>query len=869
MGWSRFFRRSHWDDERAREIQSYIEIEVDENLARGMPPEEARYAAHKKFGNPAFIREQIYYMNTIGFVETLWLDARHALRSLRRSPAFTITAILTLTLGIGANTTIFSVVDAAVFRPIPYVNPDQLVDILEVMRRGTSEMNQYSGMSRQEYEDWRAQRHIFQGIERYTYPKEIMPGTDAQAVPIRVGGFSPGMPGLLGISPMLGRGFLPEEARQGNDAVVLLSEGFWARAFGADAGVLGKTVIIDKRSHAIVGIMPREFKVPPYAAADAWIPLTDQTDGASIIARLRPGLSLEQAAREVCLAAPKIGRQRRGQPWQDADIRAIGSLVQGERRTALLVLLGAVGFVLLIACANVANLLLARAVTLERETAIRAAIGAGRARLLRQFLIESLILAASGALAALLLAAGAVEIIPKILPSDLPLFSVHELALNGRVFAFTCALAFVTSLLCGLTPAFRASRACSRGGLVATNRIAGATRATRRLHAAFQGLQISLAIVLLTGAGLMANSFVRMTRTDPGFEADNLAVIVPSFSEKDYPARVQQKALSDRLQERIRTLPGVQSVTVSHGGAPPIGGLGGRFVTEDIVGADVNPRGLDLFYVPPDYFATLGIPFIAGRNFNAQDYPGAALVAIIDRRAAEHQWPGQNALGKHFRAGPYGPWQTVVGVVGTVKTNSYASAQNPYQVYLPLSQRENLFGMVLIVRTSGNPATIFAAVRDYTVAFERNVTLRRTATFDELYGRTLTTPRFYLILMSLFAAVALATAAVGVYGVLSYAVNRRTAEIGLRMALGGRPSDIRRLVANLMLPPLAGGILAGLFGAYWLTQLLRALLFQVTPHDPITMGLVVALMLAVGLVATYLPSRRACRIDPITALRVE
>ena len=869
MGWSRFFRRSQWDDERAREIQSHLEMEADENIARGMSPEEAQYAARRKFGNPTFIREQIYRMNTVGFFETLWLDLRYALRSLRRSPTFTITAILTLTLGIGANTTIFSVVDAAVFRPLPYRQPDQLVDILEVQRRGTSEMNMYSGMSREEFEDWRAQRQIFQGIERYKYPKEMMLGAAAQPEPIRVGALSPGMPGLLGIGPMLGRGFLAEEAKPGNDVVVLLSEGFWARAFGADAGVLGKTVIIDKRSYTAVGIMPREFKVPPYAAADAWFPLTDQTSGSSIIARLRPGLSFEQAAREVRLAAPQIGRQRRGKAWQDADIQAIHSLVQGDRRTTLLVLLGAVGFVLLIACANVANLLLARSVTLEREVAIRAAIGAGRARLLRQFLVESLVLAAFGALAALLLAAWAVHVIPQVLPSELPLFSVHELTLNGRVFGFTCALARVTGLLCGLTPAFRASRACGLGGLGTTNRIAGATRATHRLHAAFQGLQIGLALVLLAGAGLMANSFVRMMRTDAGFRADNLSVIMPSFSEKDYPARAQQQALSDRLQERFRTLPGVQSVTVSHGGAPPMGGLGGRFVTEDIVGADVNPGGLDLFYVPPDYFSTLGIPFIAGRNFNAQDGPGAALVAIIDRRAAEQRWPGRNALGKRFRAGPFGPWRTVVGVVGSVKTNSYASAQNLYQVYLPLSQRDNLFGMILIVRTSGNPATIFAAVRAHTDAVERNVTLRRTATFDELYGRTLVTPRFYLLLMSFFAAVALATAAVGVYGVLSYSTSRRTAEIGLRIALGARPRDIRRLVVRIMLAPVIGGILAGTLGAYWLSRLLGALLYQVTPHDPMTMISAAALMLAVALAATYLPSQRACRVDPTTALRVD
>ncbi len=807
-------------------------------------------------------------MKTIGFVDALLQDLRYALRSLRRTPPFTVTTILTLTLGIGANTTIFSVVDAAVFRPLPYREPDQLVDILEVQRRGTSEMTSYGSMTREIAEDWRAQRQIFQGIERYEDPKEMVLGLSDPPEVVRVGTLSPGMLHLLGVGPMLGRGFLSEEDKPGKDAVALLSEGFWARGFGADAGVLGKTVTLNKRSYTVVGIMPRKFKVPAYAAAEAWIPLPEHTAVSSIVARLRPGLAMEQAAREVRLAAPQIGWQRPGEGWQDADIRALSSPVHGDTRTTLLVLMGAVGFVLLIACANVANLMLARAVTLEREVAIRAAIGASPSRLLRQFLAESLVLAVSGALAALLLAAWAVRLIPWILPSGLPLFAVHELALNGRVFAFTSVLALATSLLCGLAPAFRASRARVPDSLVTTSRIAGSTRATRRLHAAFQGLQIGLALVLLTGAGLMANSFVRMIRTGTGYQAEGLALIMPSFSEKDYPTRAQQQSLPDRLQERIRAMPSVQSVTVSCG-APPIGGRGGRFITEDIVGGDVDPGGLDLFDVAPDFFSTLGIPFIAGRNFGVLDGPGTTPVAIIDHRAAEHRWPGQNALGKRFRTGAYGMWRTVVGVVRSIKTNSYASAKIRYQAYVPLSQRDNLLGVVLIVRTSGDPAAMFAAVRAYTAASEQNVTLRRTATFDELYGSTLITPRFYLLLMSLFAAVALVTAAVGVYGVLSYSVSRRTAEIGLRMALGARPRDIHRLVVRIMFAPLIGGILAGLMGARWLTQLLRALLYEVTPHDPVTIISVAVMMLAVALAATWLPSRRARRVDPITALRVE
>lgn len=843
-----------------------------------MPPEEARYAAYRKFGSVALIREEIYRMNAIGLVETLWQDLRYAFRSLRRSSGFTATAVLTLALGIGANTTIFSVTDAAVFRSLPYRDPDQLVDILKVERRGTSEENLYSGMTREDVAEWRAQKEIFQGIEQYTYPSEMVSGLHAGEEPIRIGRFSPGMAELLGVSPKLGRGFRPEEGQPGNNLVVLLSEGFWTSALGADPDVLGKTIPLDKQIYTVVGVMPSSFKVPATAAAAAWLPLSevperkDPTHGyVSVIARLRPGVNLVQAKHEVRLVAPRIGQPRPGHEWQDAEVKPISSLVVGDTRTILIILLGAVGFVLLIACANVSNLMLSRGVTRQREVAIRAAIGACRGRLLQQFLVESLVLSMAGALIAVILACWGVGLIPRILPPRLPLFAVHELAVNGRVLVFTCIAAILTCLLSGLTPALRAARRSLIYGLVGTDRIGGVTRGARRLHIVFQSLQVCLALVLLCGAGLMANSFVRMVYTETGFDARNLIFISPSLSAKNYATRSQQEAFFDQLQTRVRALPGVRSATISVG-APPASALGGRFITEDIVGTNVTAAALDLFFVTPDYFSSLGIPLIGGRNFSAQDGPAAPPVAIIDRLVAERTWPGQSALGKRFRSSPRGSWKTVVGVAGFVKTElfAYPSYQgNWFQAYLPLAQNNSLLGASLIVRTSGKSAPIIAAVRTLVTALDRNLTIRKAATFDDLYGASLITPRFYLILMSVLAAVALMTAAVGIYGVLSYSVSQRTPEIGIRIALGAEPRDIRRLVLRALLTPVLAGTAAGVFAAFWLTRLLRSLLYQVTSHDPVTIISVIGLMIFVSLVASFLPALRASRVDPMTALRAE
>ena len=816
-------------------------------------------------------------MNSIGFVESLWQDLRYALRSLRRNRGFAAAAIVTLALGIGANTTVFSVVDAAMFRPLPYRDPTRLVSIVWVAARGSAEQVTYvGGASLQEIADWRAQKQIFAGVEPSSRPRAKI-GPTGLLEPTAIAYISTGMLDLLGVQPTLGRGFLPEEGRPGNDLVALLSHGYWLREFGGDAAVVGKTVALDNHVYTVVGVMPRDF---PFAGKpNVYVPWTEKSGGdLSFTCRIRPGLDVAQAEREAALVSDRI-RYKGRVPWAKMTPEfwsysdRLSSRLSGEIRTALLIMMGAVGLVLLIACANVANLLLSRGATLQREVAIRSAIGASRGRLVRHFLVESTVLAAAGALAALLLTWWLTNAIPTLLPADLRrLFATYELALSKRVFTFTGTVTALTCLLSGLVPAFRATHRGAIGGLIGTGRTAGVTRATRRLHVCLQSLQVGLALVLLCGAGLMANSFVRMTLTESGFDTRNLCLVRVSLPP-NYPKGPERQAFYDQLLSIVKALPAVELATTATGTPATSLGFGsGRLFAEDALGASAEPWAAELCYAGPDYFSTLRIPIVAGRNFGPEDGPSSPPVAVIDHRAAEHYWPGQSALGRRLRAGSRAPWITVIGIAASVKTPAFTDP-DIFQIYRPISQGDSVAGGNLIIRTVGEPGPVLAQVRAQVVSLNPGARVSTAATFDELYSamdaKAAATPRFYLILMSIFAGVALATAAVGIYGILSYSVAQRFSEIGVRMALGATTHDIRRLVLRVVLAPVSTGIVSGVIASLWLTRLLRSLLYQIAPDDPITIISVASFLLLVSLAASYLPSRRATRIDPMAALRVE
>ena len=873
LRWFAFlFRRQTVENQLDTELEFHLEEETLGYVAAGMSPDDARRKARLEFGGLDQIKEECRDARPARWFEDFVQDAGYGCRVLARNPGFTIVVVVSLALGIGANTAIFSVVDAAVFRPLPYRDPDQLVDILQVEHRGTTEQVSFAGMmTREELADWQDQKQIFQGIEAYsTFRGTLFPGTP-QAEETLVERMSPGMLTFLGMGTIQGRGFSLEEARAGNDSVCLISEGLWNSAFGSDPSVLGKTLRIDARMLTIVGVVPAQFKLRPWSRTKIWLPLTERpdgegpgSDGVSIIARLRSGLSLDQAQRQAKLAADRLNRERpRSQKW-DVDLDPIGKPLAGQTRTALYVLLGAVGFVLLTACANVASLLLSRAATRQRELAIRAAVGAGQARLFRQFLVEGMLLSVAGAAAAVGLAWYGVRLLPKLLPPGLLLFAVQEATLDGRVFAFTGIIGIVTGLLCSLAPALRAARTSVIEGLVVTNRITGATPAIRRLLGTFQSLQVAFALVLLVGAGLMINTFVRMLRTPTGFDSDDLIQVSLSITKDAYPTRAQQDDFFDRLLSLAKNLPTIHSATIGTA-VPAADSYGCLFVTERMAGQSGTPGNADQFYVASDYFSTLGIPLVAGRTFGHEDGPKAPPVAVIDKGAAERYWPGESPLGRRFRPGPSAPWLTVVAVVGKVKTAQFAF-DDWYQVYLPLSQEEpRLYGS-LIVRTTGDPSQVLAVLRAQINALDRTARIREAATVDELYGRTVLTPRFYLILFSVFAGLALITASIGLYGITLFTVSRRTQEIGLRIAVGAGPGDVRSLVVRQALAPVVLGIGGGLIGAAYLTRFMRTLLYQVEPQDPLTLCAVSSAMLLIALAASYLPARRASRIDPITAL---
>ncbi|MBZ5498875.1 MAG: ABC transporter permease [Acidobacteriia bacterium] len=868
MGWSRFFRRRYWDDERAREIQSYIDIETDENIARGMSPEEARCAAHKKFGNGTYVREEIYRMNTIAFLESLWQDLRYTFRSLRRNPGFAATAIVTLALGIGANTAVFSVVDAVIFRPLPYRDPGQLVSISWARR--SSPQFPYIGLhSLEEIEDWRAQRQIFAGVEPFSAFHNVN-DTRGKVGMFSTNSISTQIPSMLGVQPWVGRSFLPEDGLPGRDQVALISYGYWAREFGSDPAALGKMVTLDNRVYTVIGVMPRNFEFPPGSRPDAWVPWTKESNGHmfSILGRLRPGIDIDQAQREAVLVSDRIHCfdqeiRRNGIP----SLSSIGRSLDPKARTALLVLLGAVGFVFLIACANVANLMLSRGATRQREIAIRAAIGASQGRLMRHFLTESLVLSVAGAVAALLLASFMTRLIFAVLPIGLQwLFMGYDSALDGRIIAFVGTITILACLLSGLTPAFRSVGGNRIPGLTETSRLAGTTRGIRRFHFVFQSLQVGLALVLLIGAGLMAGSFARLILTKSGFDTKNLWLLEISLPS-DYKAP-QASSFYDNLKTVVHRLPGVQSATISRGTPAARGYASDRYFSEGASDAE-GVRGLE-FFVAQDYFATLGIPIIAGRNFGPEDGPSSPPVAIIDSRCAAHFWPGQSAIGRRLHSSSSSSLVTVVGIAAPVKTGIFTEPNN-CQLYKPFSRVR--FGASLIVRMAGHPGPVLAQLRATVGALDPKAKITDAATFDELYAihdRSIANaPRFYLILMLIFAGVALATAAVGIYGVLSYSVAQRISEIGVRMALGASARDIRMLLIRAVMAPVGTGIVLGIITSLWLTRLLRALLYEISPHDPITIISVIAFLLLVSLAACLLPCRRAARVDPMTALRIE
>ena len=819
-------------------------------------------------------------------METLWQDLRYGARMLMKKPGFTLIAVITLALGIGATTAIFSVVNGVLLRPLGYQDPQRIVTLLNKGRGPVSPANFLDFQAHSQSFAQMAAAEAWGGtIVSNDKPEEIRG--------LRMGD---GLFSLLGVQPLLGRTLQPEDFQPGKDHVLVLSHKLWQRAFGGDAGLIGRQLTLSGESYTVVGVMPPQFQFPPFwsTLAEMWAPLDLRNRATNrggnslrVFARLKPGLNLTQAQAEIDGMNIQLAE---AYPDDNAgiDIRVdpLNEKVVGNVRPALLVLSGAVGFVLLIACANVACLLLARAATRQRETAVRMALGASRWRILRQLLTESVLLSLSGAAVGILLALWGVDMLTALLAGNTSSYNVRlprlsEINVDAAAFVFTLVVSLLTSLLFGLAPALGASKPDLNQVLKEGGR--GTTGGRRRLRETLVVVELALALVMLIGAGLLMNSFLKLQAVDPGFNPRNVLTMTTSVAGASQYVGPAREGYYRQLTERLGALPGVESVSgINH--LPLAGDRWGTGLT--IEGRPLPPPGQGIeatFRVSrPDYFRTMGIPLRAGRDFTERDTPDAPAVVILNETLARRYWPAEDPVGKRLMLGsprdsPQAPqWLTVVGVVKDIKQDSWIDAPSN-ELYLPFQQSGGFFAgtarqftsMTIVVRTTVEPQSLAATAQETVRAFDHNVPISNVVSMEQVIADALWQPRFNLQLIGLFAGVALVLAAIGLYGVMSYAVAQRTHEVGLRMALGAQRRDVIELMVGQGMKLALLGVTLGLVVSLGLTRLMTNLLFGVSATDLTTFAVIAVLLILVALLACWLPARRATRVDPMIALRYE
>jgi putative ABC transport system permease protein len=877
MAWTRFLRRNDWHHERWREIESYLEIETDQNITRGMPPDEARYAARRKLGNLTRVREEIYRMNTIRFIETLWQDVRFALRMLRKSPGFTAIAILTLGVGIGANTAVFSVVYGVLLKPLPFANPNQLVSLFEANPQKGIPVDAFSYPN---FLECRDHNRAFSEMAGYNAHDLTLTGAGEPAT-VHTVAVTREMFSLLGVKPLAGRGFYPEDGQRGASPVVILSEDLWRSRFGANRNLIGRSITLDMRSFTVVGIMPGSFRFPlDEASGDIWIPVVQDPLWSGFmslpagvrwlitVGRLKRGVSIEQARANMEILSAGLTKQfPSGNAGWTIGVETLQEETVGEVRSALLVLLGAVGLVLLIACANIANLLLARATSRAREIALRIALGAAHRRITRQLFTESVLLGLVGGTASILVAYWGVHSLTSVLPPDLP--RARTIHVDGWVLAFALALSAAASILFGLAPALFAAGSSVQASLSQGAARSGEGGAGRRLRNLLAAAEIALAMVLLVAAGLLIRSFTALTSVYPGFNARHVVTAEISLPQYQYSKPAQWTAFAKEFMDRIHAQPGLRDSAI---GIPLPIAYPISTVPFSIVGNPPLPPRISLSAqwesVSPGYFHVMEIPLLRGRSFTPQDSPITPPVAVISAAFARRYFPSQDPLGKRlkFEVVKDGVFnREIIGIVGDVRGLALSKAPDP-MMYVPYAQAP-VWGGIVVVRSRLDTPSVAAAVRHVTRQIDRDLPVTNIETFSEALSASVAQPRFRSLLLGLFGAIALVLATVGIFGVISYSVSRRTHEIGIRMALGATPASVLRLIlaesGRLVLLGLAVGIPAALV----LTRFLSSFLFAVHPADPLTFTGVAILLAAVALAASYFPARRALRVDPTIALR--
>ena len=797
-------------------------------------------------------------------MDSLRQDLRFALRSLLRTPGFALAAVATLALGIGANTAVFSVVHAVLLRPLPFEASERLV-----MVWGRHATIGRETASLPDFLDWRRDARRFEGMAAVTQTRYNLAG-DGEPEVIRGARATADLFPLLGVGATVGRVFTREEERGGAGRVVMLSDGFWRRRYGAGPDVVGRSIQLSGVPHTVIGVAQPALRL--HHEVDVWAPLvTDTTlgrraDFLTVIGRLRPGVTVAQAQEELSTIAARLEREypESNSGWS-AEVVGLQEDMVGGVRPALLVFMGAVGLVLLIACANVANLMLARITAREREVTIRAALGASRRRLARQLLTESVALALAGGIAGLLLAVWGVQAVRLLEPGTLP--RAGDVNLDLGVLGFTLGLSLATGVLFGLVPAWRVLGRDLQGGLKDGRGTAGS--AVRRARSALVLAEVALAFMLLVGAALLLRSFDRLQRVDPGFTGHGLLTARIALPRNEYPEAERRVAFGTELLERLGATAGVRGAALVSD--PPLGGNPPAW--SFLIGGAPQPapgvvQDALVYFASPDFFTLFGIPLLAGRPFSAADRADAAPVALIGRALAERYWPGRSPLGQRITFGDPADsagWLTIVGVVGDVSQETLAAPAYP-QAYIPVSQFAPR-SMVVAVRGGSDPLALLPTLKARVAELDPALPLSDIATMDQVVAATLARPRLNASLLGGFALAALLLAGVGIYGVITYGVVQRTRELGIRMALGAGAARLRREVVRQGLLPVAVGIGLGAAGAMAGTRVLRSLLFGVEATDPLTFAAVTVFLLLVALAASYLPARRASRTDPMVALR--
>jgi putative ABC transport system permease protein len=802
-------------------------------------------------------------------------NIRYAFRTLLRSPGFALVAVLTLALGIGANTAIFSVVNAVLLRPLPYAESGRLVTVTHFY---PSINNLEAGAAVPTYNDLKAEKRLFSDVAVQSGWGVNLTG---EGQPQRLNGsrVTPDFFATYGVPAAVGRTIQPPAAGSApRENEVVLSHNLWQSVFGGDPSVVGRTVQLNGEAHTVIGVMPRSFRNVFNPDIDLYAPLVFEpelltartSEFLSLTARLRPGVSVEAAEGAISNFAERLKKEHPGEypPDWTLKLRSLSEQASGQLRPALLVLLGAVGFVLLIACGNVANLLLARAAARRKEVAIRSALGARGGDLVKQWVIESMVLSLTGALLGLALAFGGLRLLGALKPENL--IWVETIPIDGSVLFFTCALALLTGLVFGSVPMMQSLRGSLQSALREGGRSGGPDRrgtATRRVLVV---TQVALALMLLTGAGLLIRSFARLQQVDPGFDSRGVVTMHLALPEAKYTSDTARIAFFDALLPRLAAIPGVQAAGAASS-VPLTGGWNRSFDVEGITvpEGETGPYG-NFRSVYPGFFAALGIPIVKGRGFTDADREGAPRVAIVDQAMAKAYWPGKDPIGKRIALDETDDapnWVEVVGVVGHTRQDGI-DQEGRAQLYVPYRQMA-IPGLTLALRSGGDPTRLVSAVRAAVREVDPEQPIARVQTMDELVNRNLGPRRFSMALLGLFAALALVLAAVGIYGVMSFDVARRSQEIGVRMALGAEASGVLRLVLRQGLRLTAVGVVIGVIGSLFLTRLINSQLYGVGAIDPLTTVAVVVILVSVAALASLVPARRATRVDPIVAMRAD